>query len=185
MKKLLIIALALAATLALASCGEKKESETAKTTAAPKAQTTTEAVKATESKASAADRLAFLEKGEIYFDINLSSGVFDDLKIKVGDQEVTKSGKIKVNENDKPAVEGTGSDKDIYAVIYSGGLVNQVVIAPKDLQRTLEIYFNTFAKEKSYIYISDKADGFDTTLNSALTEFLKEYLQENDETAKE
>ena len=183
MKKLLIIALALAATLALASCGEKKENEPAKTTEAASVQTT--AAPATESKASAADRLAFLEKGEIYFDINLSSGVFDDLKIKVGDQEVTKSGKIKVNENDKPTVEGTGSDKDIYAVIYSGGLVNQVVIAPKDLQRTLEIYFNTFAKEKSYIYISDKADGFDTTLNSALTEFLKEYLKENDETAKE
>ena len=181
MKKVLALMLALVFVLSLAACGEQKSEETSANT--EPAQTQTEAADDTadETEGVPEDRLPFLETGEVYFDINLSSGVFDDLKIKLGDQEITQSGKIKFDGSDSPVVEGTGDGSNLYVVIYSANpqiLFNEAVVATTDLQRALEIIFNTFAKGKSYLLISDKRDGFDHSLNDKLTEYLGQYITE-------
>ena len=118
-----------------------------KATEATEPQTST-TIQIPESEAPATDRLSFLESDEVYFDINLSSGVFDDLKISIGDQELTESGKLKSDGTNKPVVEGTGNGTDIYVVMYSGGTATEVVIATGDLQRTFDIYFKSLAGEK-------------------------------------
>ena len=169
-KRTLIFAMALAVAVVSVACSssssEKKESQTVAT------QEETEAKK---------DALDFMEKGEVYFDINLSSGVFDDLKIKVGDQEISKTGKVKYKSGDAVVAEGEGNGSDIFVVAYSADenpLFSSVQITTKDLQKTLDIIFKAFAGEKTYVLISDKADGFDHSLNAFLTEYLKGHIAE-------
>ncbi|MBQ2082274.1 MAG: hypothetical protein II468_01375, partial [Lachnospiraceae bacterium] len=69
----------------------------------------------------------------------------------------------------------------IFVVAYSADvnpLFSSVQITTKDLQKTLDIIFKAFAGEKTYVLISDKADGFDHSLNTFLTEYLKGHIAE-------
>ena len=179
MKKIIVFVLILVLVLSLTACGEKSDSTDSKTE--PVQEQTEAADPSTdETEAPIEDNLSFIDSGEVYFDINLSSGIFDDLTIKIGDQELTKTGKIVFNGTDKPIVEGTGNGSDIYVVFYTGPSVmfDEVVVSTDDLQKSLEIFFRSLIDEKTYILISDKADGFDHNLNSALTEYLSQHITE-------
>ena len=182
MKKL-IAALAVSAVFILSACGNKNESSSAvasEPTDGPASEAQT-VDPGDSSEAASKDRLPFIDSGEIYFDINVASGVFDDLKIKLGDQEITGSGKVKFNGTDKPVVEGKGNGSEIHVAIYnhdSNGDFVDAVIATGDLQKALEIDLRTYSKGKSYILITDKADGFDHSLDPSLTEYLSEWVKD-------
>ncbi len=180
-KTIALLLIAVMAAVALASCTNSKPADTSANTTKAEATTTepqdTEIVKTK-------DDLTFISNGEMYFDINLSEGVYDGLTIKVGDKTVTSSGKVPYTDGTEVTVEGTPSETGtIYLIGRSNGIVTYVSneIKATDLARAIGVMINGVAGEKTYIMISDKRDGFNHDLNADLTAFLNIYMTKEED----
>ena len=185
MKKLMIIALALSAVLAFASCGnETKDSKSGTTApgASDKIQTTAKSQSA-EDSLSAKILDPFINENEVYFDIHVSADVVKDFSITVGSETITSSKKVVVKEGDTIKVNGNGQeDKDLYVYrIYRKSENNQIKITnfigkgvdPERLENMLQTSYSMVKPgERAYFAILDTPKGWDRTLSDPLNDYL-------------
>ena len=160
MKRLLPI---LSAMLLLASCGASPASSSATgLSTEEKTDTASETVKNT---------LTFLDNGEIYVDFNFETAP-EGLSIKVGDTELTASGKAKMAQGFKYEVKGTFANPVHFYVIVDSGDFVATPISPNTAADKVEAeakkYLANFASNqyeyRVYFCLTDKTSGWSKTL---------------------
>ena len=167
MKRLLPI---LSAMLLLASCGgtpaESKptglSTEESRVSAEGKGDTTSEPAKST---------LTFLENGEIYVDFNFETAP-EGLSIKVGETELSASGKAKMAQGFKYEVKGTFANPVYFYVIVDSGDFVATPTSPNTAADKVEAeakkYLANFASNqyeyRVYFCLTDKTSGWSKTL---------------------
>ena len=166
-----------ASLLLLASCG----SASSPSSSAQQSQKTAEQTSEPTPSSVTNNVLTFLNDGEIYIDFNFSKAP-EGLAIKIGEQTLTTSGKVKMSQNFTYEVSGTFDEKlNVYQVIDTGGAVSAGKgegVDPAVIQSRIERYLKNFS-EKQYGYriyfcISDQASGWSKTLegvDKAMTKY--------------
>ena len=170
MKRLLPI---LSAMLLLASCGgtpdgskptglSTEESRATGLSTEGKGDTTSEPAKST---------LTFLENGEIYVDFNFETAP-EGLSIKVGETELSTSGKAKMGQNFEYDIKGTfAKPVNFYVIVDSGDFVATPTspnTAADKVAEEAKKYLGNFAKNqyeyRVYFCLTDQTSGWSKTL---------------------
>lgn len=167
---------ALASMMLLASCAGAPATTSHATGLSTPEETTSQ-----ETTSAAEYVLTFLENGELYIDFNFTTAP-EGLSIKIGDNVVTASGKVKMTKDFAYEVKGTFAEKvNVYYVADLGGAASAGKSEGRDGD-TVTDYLNKMLKNFSerqyeyrlYLCLSDKANGWSTTL-PGVDETIKKY----------
>ena len=161
MKKILPL---LASLLMLAACGQTNTQDASK-------QEPAETSQAAETSATTNYKLTFLEDAEIYVDFNFTNKP-EGLTVKVGNVELTESGKAKMTKGfDYEVGASFVNPINIYHIVDTGSAVSvgksegvDAEVASQRIGRYLENFANTQYGYRVYFCLSDKANGWSTTL---------------------
>lgn len=115
--------------------------------------------------------LTFLEDGELYIDLNLTS-IPEGFSIKINDKTLTATGKVTMTKDFTSQVNGTlEAPIYIYRIEDTGGVLGQGGGKVSDTANPVEMisaYLTRYAKRlyesRIYLCITDKEKGWDKTL---------------------
>ena len=166
----------IASLLILASCGGKGSNADASSQPAGGESSAAEPSSAKEEV-----KLTFLEPGEIYIDLNFESAP-TGLSVKIGDQTLTSSGKVKMTQDFNYEIEGVFTNSvNVYHIIDTGSARSVGASNGLDAEVALERigqYLSNFASKqyeyRVYFCLSDKDKGWSKDL-AGVDEILTAY----------